>query len=174
MKLPFVRRTTADALRDKLARAEREVVAQAVSVVVKDGEVQRLTDELNDARLARKAGMAAYEIADSRATRAEEKVVELETRVRTLQEQPDVGETRDYAFSILNLALPQFADVIAKNAGVLPDDSYEALSIYVNGASRYGLSDAEGEALRVRHGLPASIFQRAKDFVPRALPAGAA
>ncbi|MFF5475399.1 hypothetical protein [Streptomyces achromogenes] len=187
MKLPFVRRTTADALRDQLARAEQEVAAQAVSAEAKDGEVKRLTDELNDARLARKAALAAYEIADFRARRAEEKVVGLEARLRAVQEQPDAGETstpeprakdrdrdRDYAFTLLNLVLPQFANAVAQNGGVLPDDHYEALSNYVNGASRYGLSDAEVEELRVRHGLPAPIFQRAKDFVPRALPAGAA
>ncbi|MGW2089103.1 hypothetical protein [Streptomyces sp. NPDC001880] len=183
MKLPFARRATVDALRTQLARAEQEVVAQAASVEAKDGEVKRLTDELNLARLARKASMAAYEIADSRAGRAEEKVVELETRLRTVQERPDAVETsvdgpgaedRDYAFTFLNLVLPRFADVIAQNGGVLPDDNYEALSIYVNGASRYGLSDAEVEELRVRHGLPAPIFQRARDFAPRALPAGAA
>ncbi|MFK0112504.1 hypothetical protein [Streptomyces sp. NPDC091217] len=182
MKLPFVRRTTADALRTQLARAEQEVVAQAVSVEAKDGEVERLTDELNDARLVQMAATAAYEISDSRATRAEEKVAELKARLRTLQEQPDAGEAstdeagtedRDYAITLLNLVLPQFVAVIARNGGVLPDDNYEALSIYVNGASRYGLSDAEVEELRVRHGLSASIFQKAKDFVPRALPAGA-
>ncbi|MEU8622663.1 hypothetical protein [Streptomyces sp. NPDC048623] len=182
MKLPFVRRTTADALRDKLARAEQEVVAQAVSAEAKDGEVTRLTGELNEARLARKSALAAYEVADSRASSAEKKVAELEARLRAVQEQPDAGEAstaepraedRDYAFHYLNLVLPQFADVVAQNGGVLPEDHYEALSNYVNGASRYGLSDAEVEELRVRHGLPAPVFQRAKDFVPRALPAGA-
>ncbi|MDR3033456.1 MAG: hypothetical protein LBV78_10175, partial [Kitasatospora sp.] len=74
----------------------------------------------------------------------------------------------------LNLAFRQFATVIAQNGGVLPDDHYEALSIYVNGASRHGLSDAEVEEIRVRHSVPLPIFQRAKDFVPRGLPAGAA
>ncbi|MGW2952771.1 hypothetical protein [Streptomyces eurythermus] len=183
MKLPFVRRTTADVLRNQLARAEQEVAAQAVSAEAKDGEVKRLTDELNDARLARKAALVAYEIADSRASRAEEKVAGLEARLRAVQEQPDAGETstaepraedRDYALTFLNLVLPQFANVVAQNGGVLPDDHYEALSNYVNGASRYGLSDAEVEELRVRHGLPALIFQRAKDYVPRARSAGAA
>ncbi|MFB6814511.1 hypothetical protein ACFCV8_08190, partial [Streptomyces sp. NPDC056347] len=183
MKLPFVRRATADALRDKLARAEKEIAAQAVSAEAKDGEVQRLTSELNEARLARKAALAAYEVADSRASRAEKKVAELEARLRAAQEQPDAGETstaepraedRDYALHFLNLVLPQFANVIAQNGSILPDDHYEALSTYVNGASRYGLSDAEVEELRVRHGLPLPIFQRAKDFVPRSLPAGAA
>ncbi|MEU3954023.1 hypothetical protein AB0F45_17150 [Streptomyces achromogenes] len=185
MKLPFVRRTTADALRDQLARAEQEAAAQALSAEAKDGEVKRLTDELNDARLARKAALAAYEIADFRARRAEEKVAGLEARLRAVQEQPDAGETstpeprakdrdRDYAFTLLNLVLPQFANAVAQNGGALPDDHYEALSNYVNGASRYGLSDAEVEELRVQHGLPALIFQRAKGFVPRALPADAA
>ncbi|MFB7926410.1 hypothetical protein, partial [Streptomyces sp. NPDC056081] len=182
MKLPFVRRTTADALRTRLARAEQEVVARAANVEAKDSEVKRLTGELNNARLARKASTVAYEIADARASDAEEKVAELKTRLRTVQEQPDAGETsadepgvedRDYAFTFLNLVLPRFADLIAQNGGVLPDDNYEALSTYVNGASRYGLSDAEIEEIRARHGLPAPIFQRAKDFAPR-LPTGAA
>ncbi|MFE7512737.1 hypothetical protein ACFU8I_16200 [Streptomyces sp. NPDC057540] len=177
MKLPFVRRTTADALREKLTRAEQEVAAQAVSAEAKDAEVKRLTSELNEARLARKSALVAYEVADSRASRAEEKVAGLEARLRTVQEQPDAGETstaepraedKDYAFHFLNLVLPQFANVVAQNDGTLPDDHYEALSNYVNGASRYGLSDAEAEELRARHGLPAPIFQRAKDFVPRA------
>jgi hypothetical protein len=183
MKLPFVRRTTADALRDKLTRAEEEVVAQATSVATKDGEVQRLTGDLNDARLARKAAQEAYEIANSRATRAEERVAELEAP-RTVQKQPDAGEAgtagpgpedRDYAFTVLNRALPQFADIVTQNGGVLPDENYEALSIYVNGASMYyGLSDAEVEEVGVRHGIPAPILQKAKDFMSRALPAGAA
>ncbi|MFF1511878.1 hypothetical protein [Streptomyces sp. NPDC058326] len=183
MKLPFVRRTTADALRDKLARAEQEVTAQAASAEAKDAEVKRLTGELNEARLARKSALAAYEIANSRASTAEEKVAGLEARLRAVQEQPDAGETstaepqaedRDYALHFLNLVLPQFADAVAQNGGALPEDHYEALSNYVNGAARYGLSDAEVEELRARHGLPAPIFQRAKDFVPRALPTGAA
>ncbi|MFD8474850.1 hypothetical protein ACFV2E_22785 [Streptomyces globisporus] len=184
MKLPFVRRATADALRDKLARAEKEKEAatQAVSAEAK-GEVQRLTRELNEARLGRDAAKAAYEVANSRAKGAQEQVDELQTRLRALQEQPDAGqpdgvepvmEDRDYAFTFLNLALPRFANVIAQNGGVLPDDHYEALSTYVNGASRYGLHDDEVEEIRVRHGLPTPIFQRAKDFVPRRLPAGTA
>ncbi|MEU3400687.1 hypothetical protein [Streptomyces filamentosus] len=177
MKLPFVRRTTADALRDKLARAEQEAAAQAVSVEAKDAEVKHLVGELNEARLARTSALAAYEVADSRANRAEKKAAELEVHLRAVQEQPDAGETstaeprakeRDYAFHYLNLVLPQFADVVAQNGGVLPEDHYEALSNYVNGAARYGLSDAEVEELRARHGLPAPIFQRAKDFAPRA------
>lgn len=184
MKLPFVRRITADALRAKLTRAEQEIVAQVMSVDAKDREVQRLTDELNDARLARKAALAAYEATNYRANRAQEEVVELKERLRTFQGQPDAGgetstaapgtEDRDYAFTVLNLALPMFAEVIAQNDGVLPDDNYEALSIYVNGASRYGLSSAELEELRVQHGLPAPVLQRAKDFAPRATPVGAA
>ncbi|MFH9298823.1 hypothetical protein [Streptomyces sp. NPDC017520] len=183
MKLPFVRRATADALRDKLARAANEIAAQAASVEAKDGEVVRLTGELNEARLAREAAMAAYEVANSRANGAQVQVNELQTRLRVLQEQsgagePDVGEPvmedRDYAFTFLNLVLPQFANVIAQNDGVLPDDHYEALSNYVKGASRYGLNDAEVEEIRVRHGLPMPVFQRAKAFVPRRLPAGAA
>ncbi|MEW2308939.1 hypothetical protein AB0918_09935 [Streptomyces sp. NPDC006864] len=183
MKLPFVRRATADALRDKLARAEKDLATQAVSAEAKDGEAQRLTGELNEARLAREAAMAAYEVANSRANGAQAQVDELQTRLRALQEQPDAGEPdevepvvedRDYAFTFLNLVLPQFANVIAQNDGVLPDDHYEALSNYVNGASRYGLNDAEVEEIRVRHGLPMPVFQRAKDFVPRGLPAGAA
>ncbi|MEV7282661.1 hypothetical protein [Streptomyces sp. NPDC093111] len=183
MKLPFVRRTTADALRDELARAEQEVTAQAVSAEAKDAEVKRLTGELNEARVARKSALAAYEVANSRANRAEEKAAGLEDRLRAAQEQPGEGgsspaeprtEDRDYAFHFLNLVLPQFADVVAQNGGVLPEDHYEALSNYVNGASRYGLSDAEVEELRARHGLPEPIFQRAKDFASRALPAGAA
>ncbi|AVH61854.1 MULTISPECIES: hypothetical protein [Streptomyces] len=183
MKLPFVRRTTADALRDKLTRAEEEVVAQAASVEAKDGEVQRLTGELNVARLARKAAQEAYKVADSRATRAEERVAELEARPRMVQEQPDAGEAgkagpgpedRAYAFTVLNRALPQFADIVTQNGGALPDENYEALSIYVNGASMYyGLSDAEVEEVGVRHGIPAPILQKAKGFVSRALPAGA-
>ncbi|WP_019074373.1 hypothetical protein [Streptomyces hokutonensis] len=178
MKLPFVRRTTADALRDKLARAEEEVVAQAASVAAKDGEVQRLTDELNDARLAREAAQEAYEIANSRAARAEERVTELEARPWWFRKQPDTDgpgpEDRDYAFKVLNCAFPQFADIVAQNGGVLPDENYKALSIYVNGASMYyGLSDAEVEEVGVRHGIPAPILQKAKDFVSRALPAGA-
>ncbi|MFI8326375.1 hypothetical protein [Streptomyces sp. NPDC085529] len=177
MKLPFVRRTTADALRDKLARAEQEAAAQAVSAEAKNAEVKRLTGELNEARLARKSALAAYEVADSRANRAERKAAALEVRLRAVQEQPVAGESstaeprakdRGYAFHFLNLVLPQFADVVAQNGGVLPEDHYEALSNYVNGASRYGLSDAEVEELRARHGLPAPIFQRAKDFVSRA------
>src|SRR5262245_42778623 len=135
MKLPFVRRATADALRTQLARAEKEVVAQAASVEVKDGEVQRLTDELNDARLARKAALVAYEIANARASRAKEQVVELEAHLRAVQEQPDQGEAsaegpgaedRDFAFTILNRSFPKFAEVIVRNGGVLPDDHYEA------------------------------------------------
>ncbi|MET9734523.1 hypothetical protein ABZZ79_28955 [Streptomyces sp. NPDC006458] len=177
MKLPFVRRATADALRTQLARAEKTVVAQAASVEARDGEVRRLTSELNDARLARKAALYAYEIANSRADRAEDQVVELEARLRAAQVQPDEGEAgtagprmgdKDYAFALLNLVFPQFADVIARNDGVLPDDHYEALSNYVNSAPQYGLSEAEVEELRVQHGLPAPIFQRAKDFAPRA------
>ncbi|MEU7031420.1 hypothetical protein AB0A60_32590 [Streptomyces sp. NPDC046275] len=180
MKLPFVRRTTVDALRDKLARAEQQAAAQAVSAEAKDGEVTRLTGELNEARLARKSALAAYEVADSRASRAEKKVAELEARLRAVQEHPDAGEAstaesraedRDYALRLLNLVFPQFAGVVAQNGGVLPDDHYKALSTYVIGASRYGLSEAEVEELRVRHGLPALVFQRAKDFVPRARPA---
>ncbi|MEU6357017.1 hypothetical protein ABZ896_48265 [Streptomyces sp. NPDC047072] len=184
MKLPFVRRATADALRDKLTRAEAEVVAQAASVEEKDGEVQRLTRELNDARLARKAAHEAYKIADFRATRAEERVAELEARPWWVRKQPDAGEAgtagpgpedRDYAFTVLNRALPQFADLVTQNGGVLPDDNYKALSIYVNGASlHYGLSEAEVEELGAQHGIPAPILQKAKDFVPHALPAGAA
>jgi hypothetical protein len=175
MKLPFVRRGTADALRDKLARAEQEVVAQVTSVEAKDGEVQRLTRELGDAQLVGKAALAAYEVANSRVNRAQEQIGELTARLRAVQEQPDVGQTgmdehgvedRVYAFAVLNLALPQFTEVIAQNDGVLPDRHYEALSIYVNSAPRYGLSEAEVEELRVRHGVPAPIFQRAKDFAP--------
>jgi len=183
MKLPFVRRTTADALRDKLTRAEKEVVAQVASVAAKDAEVQRLTDELNDARLAREAAQGAYEIANSRATRAEKRVTELEARPRWVRKQPDTGEAgtggpgpedRDYAFKVLNRALPQFADIVTRNGGVLPNENYEALSIYVKGASMYyGLSDAEVEEVGVRHGIPAPILQKAKDFAPRALPAAA-
>ncbi|WP_460074035.1 hypothetical protein [Streptomyces sp. YKOK-I1] len=183
MKLPFVRRATADALRDKLARAEEEVVAQVASVEAKDGEVQRLTDELSEARLTREAAQGAYEIANSRAARAEERVTELEARPRWVRKQPDAGEAstggpgpedREYAFKVLNCAFPQFADIVTQNGGVLPDENYEALSIYVNGASTYyGLSDAEVEEVGVRHGIPAPILQKAKDFVPRALPAGA-
>ncbi|MFI5808415.1 hypothetical protein [Streptomyces sp. NPDC051561] len=177
MRLPFVRRTTADALRDRLASAERVAVAQAVSIEAKDSEVQRLIGELAEAHLARKAALAAYENANYRARRDRDQIAELQDRLRTVQEQPDAGETgtdehgtveRDFAFTILNLAFPQCADVIAQNGGVLPDSYYEALAIYVNGASRYGLTNAEVEELRVRHGLPASIFQRAKDFASRA------
>jgi len=180
MKLPFVRRTTADALRDKLARAEQQVAAQAVGAGAKDAEVKRLTGELNEARLGRKAALAAYEVADSRASRAEKKVAGLEARLQAVQEHPGAGETstaeprtedRDYAFRLLNLVLPQFAGVVAQNGGVLPEDHYEALATYVIGASRYGLSEAEVEELRAGHGLPALVFQRAKDFVPRARPA---
>jgi hypothetical protein len=173
MKLPFVRRTTVDALRDKVDRAERVVVAHAVSIEAKDNEVQRLIRELAGAHLAQKAALIAYETANSRASRARDQVVELQDRLRTVQEQPDAGETgadepvaedRDYALAILNFAPPQFADVSARNSGVLPDGHYEALSIYVNGASRYGLSDAEIEELRLRYGLPTPIFQRAKTY----------
>lgn len=182
MKLPFVRRTTADALRSQLAHAERGAAALAASIEVKNGEVVRLTDELNEARLAREALKAAYEIANSRARRAEESSAELEARLRAVPALPDAGETsvdepepenRDYAFTLLNLVLPQFADLIAQNGGALPEDNYEALSIYVNGASRHGLTEAEVEELRVRHNLPAPIFQRAKDFASRPLPAAA-
>ncbi|MCX4523982.1 hypothetical protein OHA69_41060 [Streptomyces anulatus] len=185
MKLPFVRRTTADELRSQLAHAERGAAALAASVEVKNGEVVRLTDDLNNARLAREALKAAYEITNSRARRAEESSAELKTYLRTVPALPDTGETsvdepqrepenRDYAFTLLNLVLPQFADLIARNGGVLPEDNYEALSIYVNGASRHGLTEAEVEDLRVRHNLPAPIFQRAKDFASRPLPASAA
>lgn len=133
MKLPFVRRTTADALRDKL-------------------------------------------------TRAEERVAELEARPRVVKKkQPEAStdgpgaEDRDYAFRVLNRALPQFADIVTQNGGVLPDDNYEALSIYVNGASLYyGLSEAEVEELGVRHGIPAPILQKAKETAPRSRPADAA
>ncbi|MGW8985149.1 hypothetical protein ACWGQ9_21090 [Streptomyces parvus] len=136
MNLPFVRRTTADALRSQLAHAE-------------------------------------------------EKVVELETRLQAVQELPGAGESsmdepevdseeRNYAFTFLNLVLPQFVDLIARNGGVLPDDNYRALSTYVNGASRYGVTEAEVEELRVRHNLPARIFQTAKDFESRPSSVGAA
>ena len=184
MKLPFVRRTTVDAVRAKLARAEQEVVAQVASVEAEDGEVQRLTRELGEAHLARDAALAAYEVANSRTDRAQEQIGELEARLRIVQVQPAAGKTgprepsaedRDYAFNVLNRALPQFADIVTQNGGVLPDEKHEALAIYVNGASMYyGLSDAEVEELGVRHGIPAPILQKAKDFVHRALPAGAA
>lgn len=88
-------------------------------------------------------------------------------------EEP-VAEERAYAFTILNLALSQFAEAIARNGGALPDENHEALSIYVKGASRYGISEAELEELWARHDLPAALFQQAKGLAPRSLSASSA